>query len=278
MFLMQLSPASVGGFDVTKPENIGKPLYFNLETHIASVVQLICSDELELAFKLMDMLPAWWMEPENYPHELKEMKKMLYRQMYSPFDYAEDPGIEDNWDKEYLTKQGLSQYFYPRGDLLAAEIKKLNDIGKTPWLFECSPSTGSMALGFIAKGLKFKYNGKNLNEKLTDKVKGWLEDVWQECPDINQETIFISYECLEHSAREEDIKHIYYKLGIEFDQIFVSVPYGCLFGGLSDWSTRRLGHVRGYSTGSFIKLVNSFWPEFNWQYYKAHSQILVGKR
>lgn len=267
-------------FDIHHESNIGRPLHFKLENHIKAIEGLIVSDEIEMALKLCDMLPAW--HRDNYPKEITDLKKRLYQNLYDCFEYAEDPGLDQGWDKEFLIKQGKSDYFYPRGNLLRQKIRALNDNGLWPWVFEASPSTGALALAMKDEGLKFWYCGKNLNAKLTDKVKEWLSEIWSEPPPPGALTaspnIFVCFETLEHTYRQEDIKQSYYKLGIDFDYVFLSVPYGCLFGGLPDYN-RKLGHIRGYTTKDFTDLAQSFFPEFKtWEYYKHHSQVLVGSK
>lgn len=264
-------------FDINQESNFGKPYYWDLDTHVKSVIQMICSDEIEIAMSMLDNIPAWYREQENYPKVLTEIKNILYEQLYDPYEYSNESAMDESWTKEDLIKQGLSNYFFPRGTILAEQIRKMNHEGLVPWIFEMSPSHGSMILGFIELGLKFEYFAKNLNAKATDKLKTYLpENIWKEHPSNNQKTILICYEAMEHSYREQDIEQCAKKIGISFDEIYFSVPYGCLYGGLPDWNTRKLGHVRGYTSNDFIEKANKFFKGYTWEFYKHHSMVLKG--
>jgi hypothetical protein len=77
---------------------------------------------------------------------------------------------------------------------------------------------------------------------------------------------------------EQDLEAGARKVGVDFDHILLSVPYGTLGGGLLDWDTRRLGHVRTYGKNDFILLANKLFPGYQWSLTLSHSQVLVGKK
>lgn len=264
-------------FDQTDPKNVGRPLFFNLNHYIEAIEQMIRADELERALWMCDNLPAWYRD--NVPMQITEIKKTLFRQMYDAYQYSSEKAIEDGWTKEDALKQGRSGYFYPRIDILAENIKKLNDVNFEPWLCELSPSHGAMALTLLDSGLKFSYFAKNLNDRATDTLREWLPDgIWQERPKSDQKTIFVFFEAIEHVYREKDLEHAYYKLNVDFDEIYLSTPYGCLGGGLPNWNTRPLGHVRGYTGTEFVRLASDFFPKRTWQMTMSHSMVLVGTK
>jgi hypothetical protein len=264
-------------FDQTDPKNLGRPLYFSLEDHIKAIESLIKSDELEMALQLCALIPAW--QRENYPPELQIVKNTLYQQMYDSYEYSSEAAIYPEWtvkDAIGLFKNG---YFYPRGEILSKKLSELNKSNEIPWICELSPSHGALALGLLDQGFRFKYFAKNINDRATDTLKEWLPvNTWQEQPQKPQKTMFVFFEALEHTLRQEDLVNSYYKLGIDFDEIYLSVPYGTLGGGLPDWQTRKLGHVRTYTQNEFVILANKFFPNRKWELTVSHSLILVGTK
>lgn len=261
-------------FDVTKPENIGRPLYWDLQAHIRAIECMIMADEIEIAFDMCDRVPAWYRD--NYPKELTDIKKTLWKNLYDSYEYSNESAVDIGWGIEDAIEQYKGGYFFPRADILKEELKNFNAKGIKPWICELSPSNGAMIIGLIHDNCEFTYYGQNLNAKATDLLKSWLPNgTWRTSP-ISQPKILVCFESLEHTYREKDIQYAAQKLGHDWDQIYLSVPYGCLFGGLHNWDTRKLGHVRGYTTNDFIKLANEFFPGYEWTYVKSHSQVLKG--
>lgn len=279
---MQITPLKSGPFeildqfDMNDPKNLGRPLYFRLDLFIAVVESLICSDEIEMALKLMEMVPAW--HRENYPEELTRMKKLLYQNLYDCYTYASDAD-EAGWTKENAEKQFTSGYAFPRAEVLRDLVASHNHVGRTPWLCEFSPSHGLLPLGLAKEGHKFNFFGKNLNHPALVKLKGWLEPgVWQEAPSVDQPTIFVFTECWEHSYREKDVYDAYMKLGVDFDHIVLSVPFGTMGHGLPNWKTRPIGHIRTYSQQEFFDLADRFFPNRKWKLIKSVSMVLQGDK
>jgi len=262
----------MANFDPHDPKFLGYPLYFDIDHYIKAVEGMICADEIEFAFEMIDRVPAWYREN---PHpELVRMKKILYENLYDCYDYGSD-AEEAGWTKEDAEKQFLTAYTHPRGEVLLDLVDHLN----CPWICELSTSHGLLPLGLAREKRKFHFFGKNLNHPALEKLKGWLgPEIWREYPAVDQKTIFVFTEALEHSYREEDLLHAYNKLAIDFDYILLSVPYGCLGGGLPNWRTRRLGHIRGYTKDEFLSLAHRFFPAREWRMIVANSIVLVGKR
>lgn len=266
----------VPNFDLADPANMGRSAYFNLDNHIIAVEQLIASDEIEMALKLMDMLPSW--HRTNYPDELTRMKKILYENLYDPYEYSSDSD-EAGWTKEDAEKQFGTAYTYPRAEILRDVVLHYNAKNMTPWICELSTSHGLLPLGLQREGHKFNFFGKNLNHPALIKLKGWLNDgVWAESPGVDQPKIFVFTEALEHAYREEDLLNSYMKLGIEFDDIILSVPNGTLGHGLPNWKTRRLGHLRTYNSDEFYALAKRYFKGYSWRLWPSVSLVLHGER
>jgi hypothetical protein len=263
-------------FDQIDLKNLGRPFFWSLDNHIIAIEQMICADEIEIALKMFDQVPAWYREPENYPEELTRLKKLLYQNLYDQYQYAADED-EAGWTKEKVIEQFMGGYCFPRGEVLRDIIARYNAQGQAPWVCELSPSHGPIPIGLLSLGLKFNFYGKNLNHAALVKLKGWLEPgVWRETPQVDQPRVFVCCESLEHAFDEESLYRSYEKLGLTFDEIVLSVPYGCMGGGLPNWKTRPIGHIRGYTVSEFTGLAQRFFPGYQWQLYKSVSMVLHG--
>jgi hypothetical protein len=91
-----------------------------------------------------------------------------------------------------------------------------------------------------------------------------------------QPTILVITEVIEHCMNPHDVVYTAHKEGVNFDQIILSVPLGCLYGGLPDWSTRRMGHVRGWTVKEFTEFADKSFPGYKWDHTRHHSQVLHG--
>ncbi len=263
-------------FDQTALENLGRPLYWRLDNHITAIEQLIRADELQMALALCDQVPGWWRD--NYPKELQEIKNTIYRQTYDQIEYATDDE-EADCPREMGESQWTSAYCYPRAEILEKLIKSMtNGFGVGPWIFDLGCSHGNMPLGLIKAGLNFKYRGAGMNHRIIQKLKGWVGSRWEDHPHKSFPTILYCTEVLEHCMNPMDIVHSAYKVGVDFDYILLSVPMYCLGGGLPDWNTRRLGHVRNWTPNEFIYFADKNWPGYTWELYKADSMVLLGSK
>jgi hypothetical protein len=261
-------------FDESLPSNLGRSKYFKLDKFIEVVESLIRSDEILMAINMLGMTPAWHRDDPETQSKLLEIKKTLWERCYDSMEYASDFD-EANYSREQAESQFFSSYAYPRGEILLETVNKYNKEGKTPWIFELSTSHGLLPLGLAKANAEFTFCAKNLNQAALVKVQEWLKDYWAEKPK-DQPTIFVNTECLEHMYREEDLEQSYYKLGVDFDTIILSTPYGTLGGGLPDWKTRRLGHVRTFGKQEFCSLADKFFPGRIWELAFSHSMVLKG--
>lgn len=277
-------------FDLNDPRNVGRPLYWRLDNHIAAVEQLIRADELQMAIALCDQIPGWWRD--NYPSELKEIKNTIYRQTYDQIEYATDDE-EADCPREMGEAQWSAEYCYPRAEIMNRLVKEHNDKNQTPWIFDLGCSHGNMPLGMIKAGYKFNYRGAGMNHRIIQKLKNWVGDgfggIWKERPLFGglhmsgeslpgQPTILYCTEVIEHCMNPMDIVHSAYKIGVDFDQILLSVPLYCLGFGLPDWKTRRMGHVRNWTPKEFLTFADTNWPGYSWELYKSNSMVIVGTK
>lgn len=255
---------------------IGKPLHWTIERHVEAVEQLIRADEIEMAFKLMEMVPAWYQEPGNFPPQLTRIRETVFQNLYDASTYGCDTD-EASMTRDIASEQSRNGYMVPRFDVTLERVKELNAAGITPWLYELGCSHGNLVVGLMDAGAKFKYLGRGINWRIVEKVKGWATDVWQERPEPGQHAMFVCFESLEHMLNEQDLEAGARKVGVDFNEILLSVPWGCLGGGIFDYN-RPLGHVRGYSRASFSSLADRFFPGYKWTLFTLHSMVLHGKK
>lgn len=259
-------------FDITKPENWGRPLYWCPELHAEAIEQMIRADEIQIAMDMINATPAWYREN---PHpRFKEILKTLYKQSYDQMEYTHDDE-EAGHEKEFGEAQWRTSYCYPRNEVIEQLLK---DVGGRPWIADLGASHGNLPLGISKAGFEFDYLGLCLNHRIEQKLRSWMDGSWKERPSEGQKTILVCTEVLEHCYDTSSIVHSAWKLGIDFDHIVLSIPLGCLFGGLPDWSTRRLGHVRGWTKKEFVEFAQKHWPGYSWQLHVHHSMVLKGDK
>lgn len=269
-------------YDLQDHKLIGKPLYFDLDTFIQTVEMLICSDEIQAALRLMDpsqgFLPAFYREPENYPIELKEIKETIYRNTYDQIEYGTDDE-EASCSREFGEEQWLGPYTFPRAQIITEAVTDLNNRGLKPWIFDLGCSHGNLPLGLLKHGKKFNYFGKAMNYRASRKIREWIgEDVWRDAPADGQPKWLVCTEVIEHCFNPHDIVHSAHKIGVVYDKIFLSVPLGCLYGGLPNWRTRKLGHVRGWTKREFLTFAHDSFPGYRWNLVPYNSMVAIGEK
>lgn len=256
-----------------KFDPIGKPFYFDIELIKKCIDQYMKIDEVRFALQMCDMLPAHLRE--NPPSDILNIKKKIYQRTYDQIEYATDDE-EANCKREFGEDQWHSIYCFPRAQIVEDALSELNKNGIIPWIYDLGCSHGNLPLGLLKFGFKFKYFGRGMNYRIVEKLKGWLGDVWAERPEPGQPTILTCFETLEHCFNPHDLVHSSYKVGVDFDQIFLSTPKGTLGGGLPEWDNRRVGHVRTWNLSEFLEFAQKSWPGYKWQYFDAYSMVLKG--
>lgn len=259
-------------FDVNDPKNMGRPLSFDLDTHVQSIVQMIQADEIQIALKMCDDIPGWYRD--NYPKELTDIKNTIYRQTYDQIEYATDDE-EAECTREFGEAQWENGYMYPRAEIITS---LLSSIPETPWIFDLGCSHGNLPLGLMKSKQAMNYYGVGMNYRIQNKVKEWVGLDWCDRPKAGQPTILYCTEVIEHCFNPHDIVHTAKKTGVDFDYILLSVPYGTLGGGLPNWEDRRLGHVRTWTGKEFSTFADQAFPGYAWTLYQAHSMVIVGKK
>lgn len=250
---------------------IGLPVHWSLDAHIAAIIGMIRADELQIALRMCDEVPGYYRD--NYPPELTAIKNKLYQQTYDQIEYATDDE-EAECSREFGEAQWDNGYMYPRAEIIKALVSKL----LTPWIFDLGCSHGNLPLGLIRESVPFKYKGVGMNYRIQSKVKEWVGHRWADKPVSGQSTILYCTEVIEHCFNPHDIVHSAKKTGVNFDHILLSVPKYTLGGGLENWDTRRLGHVRTWTPKEFILFSEASFPGYKWTLYDAHSMVIVGEK
>lgn len=258
--------------------DVGKPLYWSLDEHIKAIIGMIRADELQIALRMCDDVPGWYRD--NYPPELAEIKRKIYEQTYDQIEYATDDE-EANCTREFGEAQWDNGYMFPRAQVISGlldEFKNAKPNYYTPWIFDLGCSHGNLPLGLMKAGYRFTYRGAGMNYRIQAKVKEWIGDRWADEPLVSQKKILYCTEVLEHCFNPHDIVHSAYKVGVEWDAIILSVPKYTLYGGLPDWDTRRLGHVRTWTPGEFVRFADESFKGYGWQLFDSDSMVLKGVR
>lgn len=263
-------------FNQQDPANLGRPIYWDLEIHKLAIEQMIRADEVQIAIQMLDQIPAWYRQ--NKPKELEELRQKLYRQLYDQFEYSNDPD-ERGYTLESVREQIKSGYMFPRLDVIDKVIDELNQKMLSPWIFEISPSHGNLVVALSDKSRMFNFFGKNMNHLATDRFKEWLKPaIWQEQPLPGQPKMLVCFEAIEHMHDPGDAVRAAGKMGYDWDYIFLSVPNGCLGGGLPNWDSRRVGHIRGWNAHEFLEFAAKNWPGYQWELCYSISLVLTGKK
>jgi hypothetical protein len=254
---------------------LGRPKYFNLEMHINAIEGMIRSDEIQIALQMCDQVPGWYRD--HYPPELEAIKNTLYRQCYDQIEYATDDE-EANCTRAFGEAQWDNGYMFPRAEIISKIIRKMNEEDQIPWIYDLGCSHGNLPLGLIKAGHTFTYRGAGMNFRIQEKVKSWVGERWAENPLPDRPKILYCTEVLEHCFNPHDIVHSAHKIGVEFDVIILSVPMYTLGGGLPDWNTRRIGHVRTWTPKEFADFADSAFRGYQWELTLSDSMVLKGMR
>lgn len=272
----------------------GKPKFFNFDGFLALVDELVYSDEVINALKMLDMCPSFYRE--HYKSVLQDKKNDIRRRIATPLDYSssylEQYDVAMVHEKqmselrcEYLKQRSgfsdlgdmIDDYFcYPRGPYMVDLIRKLNEAGTVPHIVEFGPAAFWLPYGLMKKGLKFKYKPLTLNLLSFDTHKETLKDVIDFKVSKENCNIFVCFEVIEHMWNDMDITLDYLKHGFEFDIVCLSTPLDTFSGGKND-KDAELQHLRTYSTNEFSEFAKKAFPGRVWNHYMAPSQVLVGE-
>lgn len=267
-------------FDLYDHKNIGRPYYFSLDVFFKSVEQMINADEIITAIYMLEHMPGWYRD--NPPDQVLEIKNKIYKNLMSTVDYAKDlselrASSEASFQGVPLEHHITLNHFQPRGELILIKVKELNDKGITPHITEFGPANYWLPYGLRFAQMKFTYNAISLQKEAEDEARNAFKDVWRE-PNGNDHVIFCCFEVIEHLWNTDDIYHIFAKANIDPQSVMISTPKYTLHGGLDNWDTRDLGHIRTYTPSELLQFCMKHWPRYKWTYVDGNMMVLIGDK
>lgn len=251
---------------------MGRPSHFDPDHYLDSVEQMICADELVNALKMLEMLPSYYRD--NYPARAQEIKYKLYRQIMSIRDYIGDISEEqvhsEASHKTPLEDQWSIPHFHPRGRMMMDLVKEINASGDSAEIHEIGPANYWLPAALSKQGLRYSYQGYSLRPQ-EDKVKAVRAAE-------RSKTIFCCFETIEHLWNPDDIYHLFVKTGCNPDYILLGCPKHTLYGGMSNWEDRELGHLKAWSPKDLYEFLQKHWPEYDYTLHDSHMMVFKGKR
>lgn len=256
-----------------KNGDYGKPIIsvFDPEKYCDAIEMQIMSDEIITALWMIDNMPGWYRE-NPYPRAL-EIRSNLYKQLMTTQDYVMDISELDSSNAKQLTDDAFT---FPRWDVARNWVRMANEQGFIPHIHELGPANYWLPLGLLREGFKFTYNASSIHVGSIHYQKE-LRDVWNSKPDTKTPVAFICFEMLEHMWNPDEIYHYFEKLDLKPHTIMLSTPCNTIYGGMDNWSTRTLGHLRTWTPSEFQDFASKF-RGYNFTLLKHHSMVLEGRR
>lgn len=250
---------------------VGIPRHFDPDHYLDSVEQMICADEIVNALKMLDMFPGYYRD--NMPPRALEIKKRVYQQLMNTTEYATDSSESqaesEAWHKTPLADQWQKPHFNPRGPIMVDLVTKINDQGLIAEIHELGPANGWLPAALTKLGLKFHHYGYGIDGV---KYSGYIGNL------SKKQTIFCCFEVIEHLWNPDDIYHYYSKAVESADHILIGCPKYTLFGGLSNWDSRMLGHIRTYTPSELYQFCAKHWPGYSWQLNDSNMMVVQGRK
>lgn len=225
---------------------VGKPLFFNVDVYLAAAEMMINSDEVERALWMLDNMPAYYRE--NPPKRAIEIREALHRQLFTSVQYR---GI---YKSVNISPEHTAAHWPLRAQILEDIVAKENANDSKPHIMELAPGSFFIPEGLKHKGRHFTYEHKSIDDT----------DYPQEEPAPGAKIIFCAFEIIEHLANEWEIYQNYLKFQRPSNSVLISTPLFTFAGGLPDWETRPLGHLRTYTPNELHKICAEMFPNREW--------------
>lgn len=238
---------------------IGKPNYFDPDIYCSAVEQMIMSDEVDRALRMLENVPAYY---RDHPTpRMKEIKESLHRQLFTPAQYH----AADIETRE-CSVQELEQYFPHRAQILFQKIKELNQNGIKPNIMEIGPGSFWLPYSLRHNLAEFTYEFQSLDKRTLP------FDTPPESTGIN---IFVAFELAEHLSNEDELYRAYLKFGKNADYLYLSTPLYTCSAVSPNWRENALGHLRTYTPREFSSLcVKMFGSDYGWKCYLSETITL----
>lgn len=250
-------------------DTTGKPLFCDIDIILDAAEQYILSDDGQKAIWILDNLPAYYQD--NYPARAYQIKKDYFKRLWSVADYLSE-SFENVWDEKKAIEHYKHKFQY-RGQYIRDLIKLHNDAGCDDiHIVEVGAANYWLPLGLRDEGLKFKYLALGHNVDANKQAAEKLKDIWSD--EVITSTIFVCMEVVEHCFNPQDIFNYYCKFGREAEYIVLTTPRYMVGGGVPDWRSRSLGHVKTWGSGEFQAWAEKTWPLHNF-YVHDRSHLIV---
>jgi hypothetical protein len=251
--------------------NLGRPFYFDPDVYLDAVENMIVADEIIFALSMIENMPAWYRL--NPTVRAVELKKELLKKVWTVFDYSRDA---EEFEVLEPSDIGRDLRYYPRITILKYFIEDAIKLGFKVNVHEFCPGNFSVLKYLDASGLDFGYSFENVNKQVSQTVDELLikHDVIK-TPNVFN--IFICFEVIEHLwDTKATLQHWASK--VDAQGVMISTPYGCMGGGMADWRSRDIGHVRTFTHNELMSLCSEIWPRLEWQHVLSTMQVAVGSK
>ena len=253
---------------------LGKPKHFNLDLYLDAVEHMICADEIKFALTMLDNLPGYYRD--NYPKRAQNIKDLVLQQCMTVQDYINDVyELIENSEKIHkcpVQEQWRLPHFSPRGELIIKIVKDLNANGYCARIVEIGPYNYWLPLGLQDQGCDFIYTPISINPYVKNPYKTKTSS---EKP---IKDIFICFEVIEHLWNEQEIYHYFCKTQTDPDYVLISTPKYTCGGGLPNWNTRQLGHIRTWTPSELTQYCRKNWPNLDWYFVDSAMMICIGEK
>lgn len=243
------------------PEFPGRPTYFDPDVYLDAVEMMINSDEVNRAFWMLDNMPAYYRD--NVPKRAATMRVQLNEVLFTPVQYKGVYGTID------LDGAAVVAGWPSRATIVEEKVRELNKRMIKPNIMELAPGQFWLPTGLKYKGLDFTYEYLSLDNFDHPFEKPWPDSAFN---------IFIAFELIEHLHCETEIYQNYLKFKKTADIVMLSTPLYTFAGGMDNWSTRQLGHLRTYTPKELVDVSNKMFPGYVWGAHIDHVINLVGEK
>jgi hypothetical protein len=246
---------------------------FDFNPFFSVAICLVNHDEVIRALQVLDNLPAYYREFP--PREITELKNLIKSKILTVYD------IQNNtWDSPNDSSYKADGVFEnqvngtTRGIILKEKIEEYNKNNIIPHIIDLGPGPYHYAIGLMKLKLKFSYESLNINKKAENEARVILtNEIFRE-PTLDQPTIFLACEIIEHLFNEEDIRYSFDKKAIKKlpEHIIITTPAYDYGQGKSNWLKEGLSHLRAYTPNEFMRKVVEMFPEYN---FAIHTEWIV---
>lgn len=240
---------------------------FNIDSFLDVAETLLRSDDTLLALEFLErFLPGYYRD--HYPKQLLDLKREVMAKLATTTFYATHKGFELTVTDDFCENMKNTL----RGIFISADIKLLNENGFTPHVYDHGPGEGALPLHLQKEGLKFTYEQAYVNHPTYEATKHRFEKI-EKPRDLNQPTIWVSTEVVEHLHCEKEIRFEMEQRCGKADIVHISTPLYTFNPNVESWrDIGWLGHLRTYTPKEFQQMLISLFPDYHWVYYQSQVQ------